>query len=118
MDDSVKPDEWKPILTPMDKKTIVNAITKRIPEVRKVDLVEINKALYQYQLVVVCQLVHEVAILVEDDFNMMMRHNELMNIVDNLSEELKKRKLLQKTNKLPENFFHDDGPTNLQKFQS
>jgi hypothetical protein len=107
-------DEYVPVLTPMDKKTIVNAITKRLPEVKKIDLVEKDKANHRYQLVLVCQLIHEVAIIIEDDFNMMMRHKDLMNLVDRLYNELVDRKRGKKNNKLPANFFRDNQDINLR----
>ncbi|MDE2100398.1 MAG: hypothetical protein KGL39_24310 [Patescibacteria group bacterium] len=106
-------EEYTPVVTPMDKKTIVNAITKRIPEVRKIDLVDKDKPNHRYQLVIVCQLVHEVAIIVEDDFNMMMRHKDLMNLVDRIYEEIKSRKTGKKNNKLPADFL-----SNPEKYTS
>lgn len=107
-------DEYVPVLTPMDKKTIVNAITKRLPEVKKIDLVEKDKANHRYQLVLVCQLIHEVAIIIEDDFNMMMRHKDLMNLVDRFYNELVDRKKGKKNNKLPANLFRDNQDINLR----
>lgn len=108
---------YSPVLTPMDKKTIVNAITKRIPTVRKIDLVAIDEANYRYEMVIVCELLHEVAIIIEDDFNMMMRHKDLMNLVDRLAEEVKARNRRQKTNKLPKNFFREDTGESIRKYQ-
>ena len=102
-------DEYVPVTTPMDKKTIVNAITKRIQEAREIDLVG-------HQLVVVCQLAHETAIIVEDDFNPMMRHRDLMNVVDRLADEVAKRKKRLKTNKLPHDFFSSSEPLDLKKY--
>ena len=110
-------DEYVPVVTPMDKKTIVNAIQKRIPEVRKIDLIEKDKANHRYVLMLVCQLLTETAFLIEDDFNMMMRHKDLMNLVDRLYNEIVDRKKGKKSNKLPANFFHSDEHVVLRKYQ-
>lgn len=97
----------KPLDTPMDNKTIKNAITKRIPECRRIQLIKVGD-LGAMQIVVICELLHETAILIEDNANIFMRHNELMNVVDNMYLELKRRKKLKKVNKLPANFFRSD----------
>ncbi len=97
----------KPLDTPMDNKTIKNAIIKRIPECRRIQLVKVGE-LGKMQIVVICELLHETAILIEDDANIFMRHNDLMNIVDNMALELKRRKKLKKTNKLPKEFFRSE----------
>lgn len=104
----------KPLDTPMDNKTIKNAITKRIPECRKIQLVKIGE-LGAMRIIVVCQLLHETAILIEDDANIFMRHKDLMNIVDKMYDELSKRKKLLKVNKLPANFFRSNDVVDLKK---
>lgn len=96
----------KPLDTPMDNKTIKNAILKRIPEVKRIQLVQKDAA--RFQIVMVCQLLHETTILIEDDANIFMRHNDLMNIVDRLYNELVDRKKLKKINKLPPHFFDSE----------
>lgn len=109
-------DAYVPVLTPMDKKTIVNAIQKRIPEVKKIDLIDKDKANHRYVLMLVVQLLHETAIIIEDDFNMMMRHKDLMNLVDRFYNEIVDRKKLKKTNKLPPEFFRSNQDINLRKY--
>jgi hypothetical protein len=108
--------EHKSIIRPMDKKTIINAIKKRIPEMKKASLVCIDEAGDKYNLVLVCELMDETAILIEDDFNMFMRHKDLLNIIDKFSEEIKKRKSKQITNKLPEDFFRNAGYNSFRPF--
>lgn len=97
----------KTLDTPMDSKTIKNAILKRLPEVRRIQLVKKGE-LGAMNIVLVCELPHETAILVEDNANIFMRHKELMNIVDNMYLELRSRKRLRKTNKLPADFFRSE----------
>lgn len=111
-------EQYVPVATPMDKKTIKNAILKRIPEVRKINLVCKDEKNHRYALVLVCQLLHETAIVIEDDFHMMMRHKDLMNLVDRLYSEIQDRKKLKKSNKLPGDFFTNDKYTSLKPFQN
>lgn len=108
---------YVPVTTPMDKKTIKNAILKRLPEVKRINLVCKDEPNHRYALVLVCQLLHEVAIIIEDDFSMMMRHKDLMNLVDRFYDELQKRKKLTKTNKLPGDFFTNDKYSSFKPFQ-
>lgn len=110
-------DPYVPVLTPMDRKTIVNAIRKRLPEVRKITMVDLDKERHLYQLVLLCELKHETAIIIEDHFDMMMRHKDLMNLVDKFAEEIKARKLKRKTNMLPKNFLRENSDDLLRKFQ-
>jgi len=107
--------EGKQLDTPMDNKTIKNAIMKRIPEVRRIQLVKVGE-LGRMQIVVVCELLHETAILIEDNANIFMRHKELMNIVDNMFIELKARKRLRKTNKLPREFLRTEKAIDLARY--
>jgi isochorismate hydrolase len=109
-------DPYVPVLTPMDKKTIVNAIEKRIPEIKRIHLVEKMKEKEIYQLVLVCALKHETAIIVEDHFDMFMRHSDLMNVVDRLAEEVKLRKKKIKNNMLPASFLRSTDAVQLRRF--
>lgn len=111
--------EGKTLATPMDNKTIKNAILKRIPEARKIQLVRIGD-LGKMQIVVVCEanyLGETACILVEDDASIFMRHKDLLNIVDNMHLELKSRKKLRKTNKLPRNFLRTGDHVDLRKYK-
>ena len=115
-----KSDPWtiadkagKPLETPMDNKTIKNAILKRIPEVKRIQLVASGMD-GKFKIVCVCQLIHETAIIIEDDANIHMRHKDLMNIVDKLYNEIVDRKKMRKTNKLPADFFNSEKQVYLQ----
>lgn len=102
--------EGKKLLTPMDNKTIKNAIQKRIPQARRIQLVRKGN-LGAMAIVVVCQADYpgeQAAILVENDANIFIRHAELMNIVDEMWSELQKRKRLHKTNQLPSGFLRSE----------
>lgn len=106
----------KQLDTPMDNKTIKNAILKRLPEVRRIQLIKVDD-LGKMQIVVVCQLLNETAIVVEDDANIFMRHKDLMNIVDKMWNEIVDRKKLRKTNKLPDDFFRTEKALALSQYR-
>lgn len=104
---SVADRSGKQLDTPMDNKTIKNAIMKRLPEVRRIQLVgKGDKG--DMNIVCICELPHETSILIEDQANIFMPHKDLMNIVDNLYLELRARRRLRKTNKLPASFFRSN----------
>lgn len=106
----------KPLDTPMDGKTIRNAIQKRLPEVRRIQLVRSGE-FGDMKIVCVCELPHETAILIEDNANIFMRHKDLMNIVDNMHLELRARKRMRKTNKLPASFFRSNDAIALENYK-
>lgn len=101
--------------TPMDSKTIKNAILKRLPEVKRIQLIGRGDK-GDMAIVCICEIPNEKAsILIEDAANIFMRHKDLMNIVDNFYLELRARKRGRKSNQLPGNFFRSGDAIDLSK---